>query len=82
MKKISLLVAAITLSLVLCGTLYAKYLKGFVVVSTSEKSVTIKDREGTETTVQTAPGRYKIGDEVRYDPKRNKLRQDVEPPGC
>lgn len=82
MKKISVILAAALLTLALCGTIYAKYIKGFVVVNKTEDTVIIKDKNDVEVSVKTKPSKFKIGDEVKYDEKRNKLRLDVEPEGC
>ena len=82
MKKISVILAAVLLTLALCGTIYAKYIKGFVVVNKTENTVIIKDKNDVEISVKTKPSKFKIGDEVKYDEKRNKLRPDVEPEGC
>ena len=78
MKKISILLAAVLLTLALCGTIYAKYIKGFVVVNTTSDTVIIKDKDNIEISVITKkPGKFKIGDKVKYDEKKNKLRAEV-----
>ena len=82
MKRISIFLAALLLTLALCGTIYAKYIKGFVVVNKTEDSVIIKDKNDVELSIKTKPSKFKIGDEVKYDEKRKKLRLDVEPEGC
>lgn len=78
MKKISILVAALLFTFALCGTIYAKYIKGFVVVNKTEDTVIIKDRNDVEISIKTKPGKFKVGDKVKYDKKKNKLRADVK----
>lgn len=75
MKKITIILIAAFITLAICGTIYAKYLKGYVVVNKTEDTVIIKDKNDTEISVKTTkPKKFKIGDEVNYDPDRKKLR--------
>ncbi len=82
MKKISAILVAVLLTLALCGTIYAKYIKGFVVVNKTEDSIIIKDKNDVEISVKSNPDEFKIGDEVKYDEKRKKLKLDAAPEGC
>ena len=73
----SLLFAAVAVS----GTLYAAYKMGYEVVGTTAESVTIKKSGNSEKiTVPDTSGKYKPGDEVTYDAKKNKIRKAMG--GC
>ena len=79
MKKISILLVSVLLTLALCGTIYAKYIRGFVVVNKTEDTIIIKDKNDVEISVKIKkPSKFKIGDKVKYDEKKNKLRSDVK----
>jgi hypothetical protein len=83
MKKSILLISVFLVSFLLTGTLYAKYSKGYTVVSKDEKSVVIEDQKGEKTTVETdKAAKFNEGTKVEYDKEKNKLKKDEKPDGC
>lgn len=82
MKRIFIIIAVTLLTITLSGTIYAKYKKGYEVTNKTEDSVTIKGKKGDEITVQIKSKKYKVGDKVKYDAKKNRLRKDGPIEGC
>ncbi len=74
MKKstIILVAALFVLSMVSLG--HAKYVKGFKVVDVAENQVTIQKGNDDPVAVKVKKVKYKIGEEVRYDAEKLKIR--------
>lgn len=77
MKKRVVLFMALVIALVLAPAVSAKY-RTYEVVEVTEKTVTIKDKDGKVLVLEKDPKDFKAGDIVRYDSKRNRLRKKKE----
>ncbi|MDH5525626.1 MAG: hypothetical protein OEY01_16790 [Desulfobulbaceae bacterium] len=80
MKKIFICLIAVVLFVTYGGSIYAKYKSGYEVVGSTEEVVKIKDKNGMEISVPVTSSKFKIGDKVKYDEKKNKITPDIE--GC
>lgn len=80
MKKSSILVVALLVVLLCAGTIYAKFKTGYEVVSATKENVVIKSAEEEKITVPNKSGKFRVGDKVLYDKKKNMIRPDIG--GC
>ena len=79
MKKSILLIGIFLVSFLVTGSLYAKYSKGYTVISSDEKGVMIEDQKGEKTTVETdKAAKFKAGTKVEYDKEKNKLKREQD----
>ena len=80
MKKIFIGLIALVLFVTYGESIKAKYKSGYEVVSSTEEVVKIKGKNGVEFSVPKTSGKFKVGDKVRYDEKKNKITPEIE--GC
>lgn len=74
MKKYFVFAVALILVLALASFSYAKYVFGYKVVEVSEDQVIIQRGNGDPITVTVKKGKYKVGDKVKYDAEKAKLK--------
>ena len=74
MKKSIVIVFTAMLVLSLTAISYAKYVSGFKVVDVVENQVTIQKGNSDPIAVEVDKNTYKIGDKVRYDAKKLKIK--------
>ena len=84
MKKSTFIAVAAVLILGLATIGHAKYVSGFKVVEVAEKQVTIQKGDDDPVVVEVKKNKYKVGDEVKYDADRLKIRAVQTKPleGC
>ena len=80
MKKVTLSMAVAFLVISFTSVVYAQYVKGYTVVSITEKSVTIKNAKGKEVEVPDQSGDFWVHRKVKYDKENNTIKPDLE--GC
>jgi len=74
MKKSTVIAVAAVLILGLASFGHAKYVSGFTIVEVAEKQVTIQKGGDDPVVVQVKKDTYKVGDNVRYDEKKMKIK--------
>jgi len=83
MKKNIVIPLTAAFVLGLSSLVYAGYEKGYVVVGTSENQVTIQKGQEEPIQVPADMKRYRVGDKVKFDAEKGKLRKERRPlEGC
>lgn len=84
MKKSTIIAVAAVLILGLATFGHAKYVSGFKIVEVAEKQVTIQKGDEDPVVVQVKKDGYKVGEKVKFDAQRMKIKQAPKQPleGC
>ena len=76
MKKSKVIILTAAFVLGLSSLVYAGYTKGFVVTGVTEDQVTIQKGEDKPIQVQVGSKKYHVGDKVKFDAEKGKLRRE------
>jgi|GEM_PF-2544351 len=76
MKKNTIIAILTAMILGLASLSYAGYAKGFKVIAVKDGQVTIQKGESEPVEVAGVDGKFKVGDQVKYDADDQKIRKE------
>ncbi|MEJ2690442.1 MAG: hypothetical protein P8130_10920 [Deltaproteobacteria bacterium] len=76
MQKIKVILLTAALVLGLSSVSFAGYVGGFKVVGVTESQVTIQKGQEKPVQVKVDHKRYRVGEKVKYDAEKGKLRKE------